>query len=127
MRVIVVEDAVYIRKRIIEMLSGATAINCAGETGNAHEAIELIDELRPDIVILDVRIEDGTGFEVLEHVRAHHEGIKVIMLTNYPFPHYRKKSLSLGADYFLDKSQEFSKLTGIIRAIETEHDSQSER
>jgi len=61
----------------------------------------------------------GSGISVLEEVKRRDDSPTVIMLTNYPYPQYRKKCMDAGADYFFDKSSEFHKVTEVLlRMIE---------
>ncbi len=120
MKILVVEDALYIREHIIEKINSIPGTEIVGETGEYKEALELIENLSPEILILDIRITNGTGIEVLTWVQENKPSVKTIMLTNYPYPQYRKKCIELGARYFLDKSQEFQKLPDIIKEIGSE-------
>jgi DNA-binding NarL/FixJ family response regulator len=56
----------------------------------------------------------GSGISVLEEVKRRGKSPVVIMLTNYPYPQYRKKCMDAGADYFFDKSNEFHKVTEVL-------------
>ena len=82
-----------------------------------NKAIEALARGGIDIVILDLRLNRGTGFGVLRAlVRARSSG-PVIIFTNYDLPEYRRQALALGADYFLDKARDFERLPEIIETI----------
>jgi DNA-binding response OmpR family regulator len=68
-------------------------------------------------VILDIRMPGGSGMDVLQAIKREKQAPMVIMLTNYPYPQYRKKCLGLGADYFFDKSTEFEKVTELFKQL----------
>src|SRR5574341_2488931 len=114
-RVVIADDSAPVRQRLIALLSGLGQVEIAGETRDVVETITFIRESRPDVVILDLRMPDGTGLDVLERIGNERPIPKVIVLTNYPFVQYRKKCLEAGASFFFDKSTEFHK---IPRAIE---------
>jgi len=80
--------------------------------------IAVIEEIKPDAVVLDIRMPKGSGIDVLKYIQ---NGVQpkplVIVLTNYPYPHYRKKCLALGADYFIDKSVDFEKVIDVLEAL----------
>jgi DNA-binding NarL/FixJ family response regulator len=114
MKVVIADDSAEIRKRIIEMLSDIEKIDMIGQAENVPEAIEKISEFNPDLVILDIRMPGGNGIDVLKKIEKRNRLPVVIMLTNYPSSQYRKKCIGSGADFFLDKSNEFEKVVEIV-------------
>ena len=88
MRVFIADDSEILRSRLIEMLSEFKEIDIVGQTGYAQEAIESIKELIPDVVILDIRLPDGNGINVLEMIKKRNISTKVIIFTNYPYFQY---------------------------------------
>jgi DNA-binding NarL/FixJ family response regulator len=99
------------------MLINIADLVVVGEAHNADEAVKAISELKPDVVILDIRLPGPSGIEVLKDIRDKKLPIRVIMLTNYPYPQYRKKCEELGADYFFDKVTEIEKVTEVIEQL----------
>ncbi|HEY5497637.1 MAG TPA: response regulator, partial [Syntrophales bacterium] len=80
-------------------------------------AITSISKSNPDVVILDIRLPGKSGIEVLKDIRDKKLPIRVIMLTNYPYPQYRKKCEELGADYFFDKVAEIEEIPNLIEEL----------
>jgi len=117
MRVLIADDSEILRSRIIEMLSEFKEIDIVGQTGYAQEAIELIKELIPDVVILDIRLPDGNGINVLEMIKKRNISTKVIIFTNYPYFQYRKRCLDAGAEFFFYKAAEFEKLVEALKEL----------
>jgi DNA-binding response OmpR family regulator len=68
----------------------------------------------PAIVVLDINLPGKSGLQLLRAIKAAHHGLIVIMLTNQADDYYRKLAQSLGADYFLDKSNDFEQLPGLL-------------
>jgi DNA-binding NarL/FixJ family response regulator len=66
------------------------------------------------VVILDIRVPGGSGFEVLQNIKQGQAAPIVIVLTNYPYSVYRQKCLQAGADFFLDKSTEFDQIPALL-------------
>jgi DNA-binding NarL/FixJ family response regulator len=114
MKVFIADDSVQIRERLMEMLSEFPEIEIMGEAEGVPEAIRDIWKLNPDVVILDIRMSGGNGMKVLKEVKQNRSHPVVIMLTNYPYPQYRKKCMDLGADHFFDKATEFEKVTEVL-------------
>lgn len=113
-RVFVVEDSELIRRRLLSLLSRLPSIEVVGHSDTASDAIVRIADLMPDVVVLDIKLKDGSGIEVLRTITQRLAQVTVIMLTNYATEEYRKKCLEAGADYFLDKTNEFERLGEII-------------
>jgi DNA-binding NarL/FixJ family response regulator len=77
----------------------------------------LLQEIKPDAVILDLQMPGGTGLDVLRAIRKDHPYLFVLICTNHPYSQYRQECLSAGADFFLDKSSEFEKIPAILREL----------
>jgi DNA-binding NarL/FixJ family response regulator len=114
MKVVIADDSSPLRERIKSLLIRAESDIIVYEADNGIEALQCIKENQPDLVILDVRMPELNGIEVLKKIRELKIDTRVCMLTNYPFPQYRIKCYELGADYFLDKNMEFKKIADII-------------
>jgi len=99
------------------MLSLIDGINTIARAEDVENAILSTRELKPEVLILDIRIHGGSGIDVLKEVKKNEPSPKVIMLTNYPYSQYKKKCFDEGADYFLDKSTEFSEIGGIFKTL----------
>jgi len=117
MKVFIADDSEVVCERLTALLSELPGIEIIGQAQNVPESIESIRALHPDIVILDIRMPGGSGIDVLEHIKKTNAAPVVIILTNYPYPQYRKKCMALGAEYFFDKSTEFEKVTEVLETL----------
>jgi DNA-binding NarL/FixJ family response regulator len=118
LKVVLVDDSKIVRERIFDLVTEVSGVNVVGEAGNSIDAIECVKKLQPDVVILDIKMPGDSGVEVLKKIKLSHPSLIVIMLTNYPLPQYKEKCMEYGAEYFLNKSDEFEKLTDIIKSIQ---------
>ena len=125
MKVFIVDDSALVRERIIAMISENPGIEITGQAKNAQEGINSILKLKPDVVILDIRMPGGNGIEVLKNIKKNSSSPTIIILTNYPYPQYRKKCMEAGADYFFDKSTEFNKIIEVIKKLIQESNAQN--
>ncbi len=114
MKIFIVEDSSLVQVRVGLMLKGIEGTEIVGFARESEKAIEMIFESRPDMVILDINLYQGSGIDVLQAIKESMPETVVIVLTNYPYPHYEKKCMDLGADYFFDKSIDFNRLPEII-------------
>ena len=125
MKVFIVDDSALVRERIITMISEHPGIEIIGQSKNAQEGINSILKLKPDVVILDIRMPGGNGIEVLKNIKKNNSPPTIIILTNYPYPQYRKKCIEAGADYFFDKSAEFHKIIEVLKKLIQESNAKS--
>lgn len=112
--IFIVDDSKIVRERLMAMLVDLTGVRIVGHASDARDAIERIQELSPDVVILDIRLRTGSGIFVLQELKQSAPSPIVIMLTNYPEANYRKKCAELGADFFFDKSTEFDRVVDML-------------
>ena len=117
LKILIVEDSLLIVKRLWSLLSDMEGIATLAHAKDGNEAILLAKEINPDVIILDIKIPGKSGVEVLPELKQKSYA-KVIMLTNYSDVYYKNLCLKLGAEYFLDKSNEFEKIYEILLSIE---------
>lgn len=117
MNVVLIDDSLLVRERVADIVSQLPGIQITGEAGNSIEAIDVVRELNPYVVILDIRIPGENGVEVLKKLRNEFAELKIIMLTNYPYSQYKAECFKYGADYFLSKSGEFDKLPDVLNEL----------
>lgn len=114
-KVFLVDDSVPIRQRVASLLARSPC-SVVGEAGTPQASIEGILNVRPDVVVLDVQLEGGTGLQVLKAVRQADPGVAFVVFSNNANPAYRKRYLAEGALSFLDKSSEFDKLVEAVQS-----------
>jgi DNA-binding NarL/FixJ family response regulator len=103
------------------MLNESGSISEIGYADSFISALGLIEEQKPDAVILDLYLGDDApdrnGMYLLATLREMYPDLIIIMLTNLPGPQYHHKCIALGANYFLDKTNDFEKIPGIIQNL----------
>jgi DNA-binding NarL/FixJ family response regulator len=114
-KVYIADDSEEVRKRLVEMVSELKNVQVVGQAIDARQAIADIRRLEPDIAILDIRLANGNGIEILEIVKMLRVPPLVIMLTAFPNQQYRRKCMSAGADYFFDKTNEFERVVEEVK------------
>lgn len=117
MKVFVVDDSVIIRQRLKRVLTDELEIQVIGEAGEAHAATIAILEQKPDVVLLDLHLLDGSGIDVLQDLKKEKPGPAVIILTDYPYPEYRQLCLEAGADFFFIKSTEIDLVVPALKQL----------
>src|SRR6185436_1689723 len=110
--VFIVEASQAIRERLVEMITAIDGTCCAGAATIA--AIPDILEAHPDTVILDIRLPEGNGFDVLRALRHHAPGIQIYAVSNHATPAHRQLAYRLGASAFFDKTIEIEAMRELI-------------
>jgi DNA-binding NarL/FixJ family response regulator len=114
MNVFIVEDSAVMRENLQAMLSDFGGVRIVGHAVDEAGAIGQIDAALPDVVILDLNLQTGSGINVLKAVKKQHPEIKVIVLTNYTDEQYADACKRAHADYFFDKSFQFMKVRDVF-------------
>ncbi|MEP7063323.1 MAG: response regulator [Betaproteobacteria bacterium] len=106
-RVYLVEDSPIMLRLLRELLS-AIGIQIVGTSGRAAIAVADIVKLSPDVVVVDIALESGTGFDVLRTIARKKLASRplCIMLTNHTHERFREAAATLGVSYFFDKSED---------------------
>lgn len=114
MKIVIADDSELLRNSIKESLNDLQNIKIVGEADNGIEAVKIIEEKKPDFVILDIRMPEMNGIEVLRRIKEGGTKLKVCVFTNYPYSQYKEKCLEEGADYFFDKNINFQEIKNLI-------------
>lgn len=114
LRVLLIEDSALIREVLAEMIEadGGALVACA--TDSETDAVRELRAARYDVVIVDLRLREGSGFGVLRSLQELRRDALVVVLTNYASPAMRQRCAALGADCFLDKSREFEEVRNVM-------------
>ncbi len=121
-RVVLADDHAVVRKGIREFLTEPGDIDVLAEAGAGDEAIRLIDQLRPDVAVLDIQMPRRSGIEVCRHVRAQHWPIGILILTAYDDEPYVLAVLQAGANGYVLKTADAD---DIIQAVRDVHEGKS--
>lgn len=116
-RVLIVDDHEVVRMGLRSLLERRDEIAVIGEGGSAEDAVRLARELRPDVVVLDVRLPDASGVEACREIRSELPATKVIMLTSYSDDEALFASIMAGASGYLLKHVRGRDLADAIRTV----------
>ncbi|MEK7873683.1 MAG: response regulator transcription factor [Chloroflexota bacterium] len=116
-RVLVVDDHPVVREGLLAMLRTDPGIAVVGEAGGGEEAIEKAKQLKPDMVLTDIRMPGMDGIEVTRRIKAASPGVAVIVLTMYDSEMYVVEALRAGAAGYLVKDSSRELLCHAIHAV----------
>jgi DNA-binding NarL/FixJ family response regulator len=116
-RVVLADDHPLVREGIRRFLDEADDISVVGEAGHGGEALRLVQELRPDVAMLDIQMPGVTGIEATREIRSRFPEVRVIVLTAYDDDPYVFSLLQEGASGYLLKSADPDDVVEAVRAV----------
>ncbi len=114
---LIVDDHEVVRQGLVSLLGRRPEFNVVGEAGTVAEAIEAARRFRPDLVIMDVRLPDGSGIEACREIRAEMPDTRVVMLTSYPDEEAVLSAIIAGASGYLLKQVRARDLVAALEAV----------
>lgn len=114
-RIVIVDDHPVVRRGIKSLLSNHADFAVVGEAATVDSARAMIEDLKPDIVLLDIRLADESGLELLNHIQRFES--KVLILTSFDDEEHIRTALQRGAQGFILKSVSDEMLCGAIQTI----------
>jgi DNA-binding NarL/FixJ family response regulator len=118
-KVFLVDDSPLVRERIAQMVEALPQLRLVGEAAGVPEAINGILAAKPDLVLLDLSLGNGSGFDVLSAVHRREPGIAFYMLSNFASQPYRRHAERLGARGFFDKSTDLERLRSTLMGVDS--------
>ncbi len=114
-RVLVVDDQPLIRHSLRLIVDGASDLEVVGEAGTGEGAVMKAAELRPDVVLMDIRMPGGDGIEATRRITTDLPGTRVVVLSMFELDEYVHAALQAGASGFLLKDAEPARLVDAVR------------
>jgi len=116
-RVLIVDDHPIVRQGVRGVLASHPDIQVVGEADSASTLFSIVDSLKPDVILLDIRMPGQNGIEVTQRLKQDHPALKVIILTTYDDDEYLFGALRAGAEGYLLKSASQEVLADSIRQV----------
>jgi DNA-binding NarL/FixJ family response regulator len=117
LRVLLVDDHEVVRSGVRALLQATEDIVVTAEAGSVREAVDEADRTRPDVVVMDVRLADGSGIEATREIRARHPKTQVVMLTSFADDEALFASIMAGASGYVLKQVKGGELVRAIRTV----------
>jgi|LakWasMe82_HOW10_FD_contig_21_865991_length_1368_multi_6_in_0_out_0_1 CheY-like chemotaxis protein len=117
-KLLLVEDSALIRDVILEMLHDCDQLEIEDIATTSDEAIAFLNSSEYDMIVLDIELAKGTGFDVVRHAKQKNYPFKkpdIVMLTNHGNNYYRNLAKDMGVEYFFDKSLQFDECMDVIQ------------
>jgi len=113
--VMVLDDHEVVRRGICDILDRAEGISVVAEAGSVAQAVRRADAVRPQVILSDLRLPDGTGLDVVAHVRKSLPDTRIVVLTSYDDDAAKAAARAAGADVFLSKTASSAQMLQAVR------------
>jgi two-component system, OmpR family, response regulator len=120
LRVLLVEDSSLLAARLAELIRRLPDVELVDTVDTEAAALDCIAASTPEVVILDLHLRTGSGFGVLRSLGRGGVQPKIVILTNFGLPEYRRVAESFGVAAFLDKSSDYYRLPSLLRGFANE-------
>jgi DNA-binding NarL/FixJ family response regulator len=116
-RILVVDDHPMVRDGLRRLLGQESDLIWCGEAGTVAETHTAVAALKPDLVILDLRLKGGDGLELIKSLKAQHPDLRILILSQYEAPIYVERALRAGALGYVIKEQAAEEILKAIRSV----------
>jgi DNA-binding NarL/FixJ family response regulator len=116
-RVLLVDDHALMRAGLSALVREMHDIEVVGEAGDGAEALRVLEEVRPDVALVDISMPRLNGLEVVERASKHHPPVRIIVLSMHAFEEYVHRALRAGAAGYLLKNSGKAEVEQAIRAV----------
>jgi DNA-binding NarL/FixJ family response regulator len=116
-RILVTDDHPVVRAGLSGMLSGEPDFEVVGEAQNGTEAVAFVGELKPDVVLMDLRMPEMDGVTAIGHIKSDHPDVHILVLTTYESDADILRAIETGATGYLLKDTPREELFGAIRTV----------
>lgn len=116
-RVLMVDDLEHVRQGLRTVLELVDDLQVVGEAGTGLEAIQLVEQLRPDVVFMDLEMPELDGLEATRRIKSRHPNTNIVMFTIYDDPKNRERAANAGVDAFFKKGAPLVQVLTAIRRL----------
>jgi DNA-binding NarL/FixJ family response regulator len=116
-KILLVDDHPLVREWLASLINQELQFKVCGEAGTAREALQLIADTRPAIVMVDLSLESGSGIELLKDIRVQHPGVAAIVLSMHDEALYAERAMRAGARGYVMKREATGKVLDAIKTV----------
>jgi DNA-binding NarL/FixJ family response regulator len=120
-KIVIAEDHIRYRKTMISLLNQDPRFTVVGETAQGEEVVELATRLKPNVVLMDIKLEGKNGIDATREIKHVAPNIKVIGISLYPQQDHQENMLAFGASAYLDKSCSIEQIMSTIVEVNNDN------
>jgi DNA-binding NarL/FixJ family response regulator len=116
-RVIIVDDHPMVRRGLRDLLADETDLQIIGECSSFSETLDLVEKKKPDLILIDISLEGGSGLELIKQIRARHPDVKMLVISMHEEELFAERALHAGAMGYLNKKEMSDDIVAAIRQV----------
>jgi len=116
-KILIVDDHPLVRQGIAALLSQQPDLEVSGEASDAHEALRLMEQCRPDVAVVDLKLKESSGLELIKDIQVRFPNVRVLVLSMRDEGFYAERVLRAGARGYITKEEGRHKLVDGIRKV----------
>ena len=116
-KVLIVDDHPSVREGLGMWIAAQPDMEVCGEAADAAPAVKLVEELRPDVVIIDIQLESGNGLDLVQRIKAWDDSIAILICSMYSDAIYAQRAINAGASGYINKRIATSRIVEAIRRV----------
>jgi len=116
-KIVIVDDHPIVRQGLAQLINQEKDLEVCGQAGDAHEALQAIRQLHPDMVIVDIGLKDTSGMELIKDLKIQYPELPVLTLSMYDESIYGERALRAGARGYVMKQEATAKVVTAIRRV----------
>ena len=116
-KILLVDDHPLVREGVANLINQQPDFEVCGEAASEPQALELVGQVQPEVVIVDLTLEDGSGLELIKSVKVRHPTVKMLVLSMHDESLYAERALRAGAHGYLMKREAAKKVIQGVRTV----------
>lgn len=116
-KILIVDDHPLVRAGLRELVSSQPDMVVCGEAATAAEALKLVDQEQPDLVVIDLKLKQSSGIELIKQIKARYRGVKMLVSSMHEEALFAERALHAGASGYINKEEAGEKVVEAIRQI----------
>jgi DNA-binding NarL/FixJ family response regulator len=116
-RILLVDDHPLVREGLTNLIHQHPDLEVCGEAAGESEALQLVDSVQPNVAVVDISLENGSGLELIKNINATHSNVAMLALSMHEESLYAERALRAGARGYLMKREAAKKVIQGIRAV----------
>ena len=116
-RILIVDDHPMVREGLAMRIALQSGLEVCGEAASEDEALALVSQTNPDLILVDISLKSGHGIELIKQVKSRHPSVKMLVVSGFQESLYAERSLRAGALGYLNKQESNEKVIEAIRTV----------
>ena len=116
-KILIVDDHPLVREWLANLINEETDLEVCGQAGNARETLGLLGSSSPQIAVVDISLEGGSGLELIKDIQAQHPQVKTLVLSMHDETLYAERAMRAGAAGYIMKREATSKVLDALRTV----------